>query len=85
MTERTASRGLPAWSYVLIWLAMLAIRQDFWLASDRTLLYGVMPVGLAYQAGYSLLATLVLAWLVRVAWPSHLEVDEEPARGGEPR
>jgi hypothetical protein len=35
--------------------------------------FGFLPVGLAYQAGYSILASLLMAVLVKFAWPHHLE------------
>lgn len=56
-----------------LWVVMLGLHQDFWFASDRTLVFGVLPVHLAYQAGYSLLAAGVMALLVRRAWPAELE------------
>lgn len=52
---------------------MMALRQDFWLWDDGRLVFGVLPVGLAYQAGYSLLAMLVIWGLVRFKWPRELE------------
>lgn len=68
--------------YVGLWLLMMALRQDFWHWHDPTLVLGVLPVGLAYQAGYSLVAALVMALLVRFCWPSHLEeLEREPSRG----
>jgi len=64
---------------------MMALRQDFWFWHDATLVFGVVPVGLAYQAGYSLVAALLLALLVRFCWPAHLEELEQgpPAQRGE--
>jgi len=59
-------------------VAVLLLHQDFWLWSDRTLLLGFLPVGLAYHLGYSVLAAATLWLLVRFAWPGHLEKDERP-------
>jgi hypothetical protein len=64
--------------YGALWLVMMAIRQDFWLWNDSRLLFGVLPVGLAWQAGYSILAALVMWGLVTFAWPAELEDLEEP-------
>jgi hypothetical protein len=58
---------------VLVAAAMAAVHQDFWLWNDGTLVFGFLPVGLAYHAAYSLLAVAVMALLVRWAWPAHLE------------
>jgi hypothetical protein len=67
---------------VLLYSALVllaALRQDFWLWRDGTLILGVLPVGLAYHAGYTL-AAAALMWLVaRHAWPAHLE-DEAQSR-----
>ncbi len=72
--------------YLALFVAMMALRQDFWFWHDARLVFGFVPVGLAYQAGYSVLASLVMAALVRWAWPSgieRLEHDEPPPdRGG---
>lgn len=68
--------------YAGLWLAMMALRQDFWLWHDATLVFGFLPVGLAYQAGYSLVAAAVMAALVRFAWPAHLEELEAPEEHG---
>jgi hypothetical protein len=72
---------LPRWfGFVLIaalWVAMMAIRQDPFDAEPRLVL-GAIPVSLAYQAGYSLFASLVMLVLVRVAWPARLETLEDP-------
>jgi hypothetical protein len=69
--------------YAAVWVAMMAVHQDFWLWRDATLLFGALPVGLAYHLGYSLLAAAVMAWLVRIAWPRHLEhLERRPASGG---
>jgi len=58
--------------------ALLAVvyvlHQDFWNWKEAyPLVFGFLPIGLAYQAGYSLLAAAMMAVLVRVAWPNHLE------------
>jgi hypothetical protein len=73
--------------YLGLWLAMLALHQDFWLRRDATLVLGFLPIGLVYHAGYSLLAAAVMAALVRWAWPASLErFEREPGPpGGEGR
>jgi hypothetical protein len=56
------------------------LHQDYWLWNDRTFVLGFLPVGLAYHAGYSILAAIMMAVLVRYAWPAQLE-DVEPEEG----
>jgi hypothetical protein len=63
--------------------AVYVLHQDFWnWKKADPLIFGFLPVGLAYQAGYSILAAAMMALLVKMVWPKHLEdVDAQ----GEPR
>ena len=59
-------------------LLVYALHQDVWFwRSARPLVFGFLPVGLAYHGAYSILAALLMALLVRTAWPAHLESDED--------
>ena len=60
----------------LVVLVVAALHQDVWFWKSKTLVFGFLPVGLAYHIGYSVLAALTLWVLVRFAWPAHLEEDE---------
>jgi hypothetical protein len=72
----------PGWKlYAVVWIVMMAVHQDFWNWRDATLVFGLVPVGLAYQVAYSLLASLVMVFLVRRAWPRHLEELEHETPG----
>jgi hypothetical protein len=67
-------------------IALLALlHQDFWFWNSRHLVFGFLPVGLAYHAGFSMAASLAMWMLVRHAWPSHLEeeVEQEHSATGE--
>ena len=59
---------------VFVVVVLYALHQDVWFwRAARPLVFGFLPVGLAYHAAYCL-AIAVLMWtLTRVAWPSHLE------------
>ena len=59
-----------AWGFVVL-LAIL--HWDFWYWDDRTLVFGFVPVGLAYQALISILAGVAWYFVVRCAWPDRLE------------
>jgi hypothetical protein len=62
-------------------LAVYALHQDFWFwRSAEPLLFGVLPAGLWYHAGYTLAAALLMWLLSRVAWPAHLEQGPEAQR-----
>jgi hypothetical protein len=54
-------------------LVVLLLHQDIWFWTDKSLLYGFLPIGLAYHIGYSFLAALTMAALVHFAWPHDLE------------
>ena len=58
----------------LLVLAVYALHQDYWnWKTAEPLVFGFLPVGLAYHAGYSILASVTMAILVKFAWPKHLE------------
>lgn len=65
---------------VLAVAALYVLHQDIWFwRTARPLVFGFVPIGLAYHAAFSVAAALVLWLLVTFAWPSHLEdeVDRE--------
>ena len=58
----------------LLIAGVYVLHQDFWNWKSATpLLFGFLPLGLAYHAAYSILAAILMAVLVKAAWPSHLE------------
>jgi len=69
------------WLLVFLVLAVYVVHQDTWFWYDRTLVFGVLPIGLAYHAAFCILAAITMAILVRYAWPQQLEasVPEAPA------
>jgi len=88
--ERAASASGPRrFARILALLVMVAavyvLHQDFWnWQRIEPLRFGFLPVGLAYHVAYSILAALMMAVLVRFAWPAHLEQYEpgEPSAPG---
>jgi hypothetical protein len=74
-------------------LVVYVLHQDFWnWRRAYPLIFGFLPIGLAYHAAYSVLAALMMAILVRSIWPRHLEstetgdggTDRREAAGGRP-
>jgi hypothetical protein len=55
------------------------LHQDNWNWKSYDLVFGFLPTGLAYHAGYSILAAVMMAVLVKFAWPKHLE-DVQPEK-----
>lgn len=63
-----------AFVLTLLILVVYILHQDFWNWNKaEPLVFGFLPIGLAYHAGYSILAAILMAVLVKVAWPKHLE------------
>ncbi|MDJ0835648.1 MAG: DUF3311 domain-containing protein [Acidobacteriota bacterium] len=57
---------------VLVVLLMI-LHQDFWLWDSKTLVFGFMPIGLAYHAAYCLVTAFV-GWLaVKYFWPHSVD------------
>ena len=67
--------ALALWIVVMIFL-----HHDTWNWTNKELVFGFLPMGLAYHIFYALLASFSMWLLVRFAWPKHLEDLEE---GGE--
>jgi hypothetical protein len=58
--------------------ALYALHQDIWFwRTAHPLVFGFLPVALAYHAAYCLAASVLMWALTKLAWPRHLE--------GEPR
>ena len=58
----------------LLVLAVFLLHQDNWnWMKVEPLVLGFLPVGLAYHAGYALLAAVMMALLARFAWPAELD------------
>ena len=68
-------------------LMLYALHQDIWFwRSARPLVFGFIPVGLAYHAVFCLATAVLMALLVRYAWPARLESEvegREPAAPGD--
>jgi len=61
-----ATAALVALLYVL--------HQDIWFWRDaHPLVFGFLPIGLAYHAAFTLSISLLMALLVARAWPDHLD------------
>ena len=65
------------WALALLVVVVIALHQDFWNWTDKTLVFGFLPIGLVYHACYAVAAAITMAILVRFAWPAHLETIEE--------
>lgn len=58
-------------------IVLIVLHQDFWWWDDvEPLVFGFIPIGLAWHAGISLAAALVWWLAVKYCWPRDLEVAE---------
>ena len=57
----------------LLVLAVFFLHQDFWNWKKAGLVFGFLPVGLAYHAAYAIVAACLMAVLVKCAWPAELD------------
>ena len=63
---------------VVVVVVLYILHQDFWFwRTAHPLVFGFIPIGLFYQACYSVAASFVMWLLVKYAWPSHLEREIE--------
>ncbi len=66
---------------VVVVAVLYLLHQDGWFWHEsRPLVFGFLPIGLAYHAGYCVAVSLLMWMLTRVAWPSHLERAAESKR-----
>lgn len=70
--------------YALIVL-LAVLHQDFWWWDNiEPLVFGFIPIGLAYHALVSILAAVLWALAIRYCWPKHLDEDAFEAVIGQP-
>jgi len=63
-------------------LLLGVLHHDYWYWNDPTLVFGIMPIGLAYHAAYSVVAGVLWALVMKYAWPSEVEEFARPEREG---
>lgn len=68
-----SKRALLATYFVLLF----ALHQDFWWRADASLVFGIVPVSLAYHAVWTLLVAVGWGLVATFAWPTNL--DDTPA------
>lgn len=65
---------------ILALVVLLAVaHQDVWWWDDPTPVFGVVPIGLAYHATFSVVAALIWLGVTRWAWPEDPFADEADA------
>lgn len=60
------------WSLVAL---LVILHQDNWFWEDETMIFGFLPVGLAWHMGISIASSIIWYLATVFAWPSHLEYE----------
>ena len=72
----------PTTVFVVVFIVLAILHQDEWNWDNANLVFGFLPVGLAYHAAYSMVAATFWAVVIKFAWPHHLEEWAEGGDGG---
>lgn len=64
---------MKSWVVITVFIILAVLHQDFWNWANSDLVFGFLPVGLAYHAAYSLVAVVFWSLVVIFAWPTKLE------------
>ena len=66
---------------LLLILAVYVAHQDIWnWRTPEPMIFGFLPAGLAYQAAYSIGCAVLMAILVKTAWPKELEDTQDSSK-----
>ena len=69
---------------VILFIALVVVHQDFWWWDDKSVVFGFMPIGLAFHVLISVLASVLWLFAVKFCWPRELELaDAEDATEGD--
>ena len=69
--------------FVAVWIAaavLALLHQDLWFWDNRTIVLGVLPIGLLYHAVFSIACACLWVLALKFCWPTELE---EWAEGGD--
>lgn len=60
-------------------MLLLILHQDYWFWTNKTLVFGILPMGLFWHICISIAATVVWYLATQIAWP--LDTSKETANG----
>jgi hypothetical protein len=60
---------------VVCFVLLLFLHEDFWWKSDPRLVFGILPVSLAYHIVWTLLVAVGWFLVARFCWPAGLDGD----------
>lgn len=65
---------------IFLWIVvaiLIIAHQDTWNWESKELVFGFMPIGMAYHVLISILAAVVWLFAVNFAWPEDLENEDQ--------
>jgi hypothetical protein len=63
----------------IIWIGVIVLiilRQDLWFWNDPSLVFGILPIGLAWQIAISIGAAILWLAATKIAWPADEPMEE---------
>lgn len=68
---------------VALIVILAVLHQDFWWRDDhRTLVFGFLPVSLAYHIGISIAASVLWGLACVYCWPKDVDVEDDLSAPG---
>ena len=69
---------MPKLAIAFAIITIYLLHQDVWFwRTARPLVFGFLPIGLAYHALYCVVVAILMWVLTAVAWPSHLDQESD--------
>jgi hypothetical protein len=76
MGGQSSVRRRVVWGAIVL---LAVLHQDFWWRADhRTLVFGFLPVSLAYHVAVSIAASILWGLACYHCWPRDVDVLDEP-------
>lgn len=66
---------------VAYFVVLFVLHQDFWWKGDATLVFGVLPISLAYHIAWTLLVAVGWVFVGKYCWPEKLDDASGEASG----
>lgn len=63
----------------LFFILLLVLHQDFWWRDNASLVFGILPISLAYHVAWTLLVAVAWFLVTKYCWPDALD-DAPPPR-----
>jgi hypothetical protein len=67
---------------IAFFILLLVLHQDFWWRDNPALVFGILPISLAYHVAWTLLVAVAWFLVTKFCWPDAL--DETAAAKSEP-